>query len=230
MDIAGLVKLSTIDFPGCLAAVLFTPGCNLDCFYCHNRELLDGHYERTLEKEAWSYLERRRNMLDGVVLSGGEPLMQVDLEDDLKRLRGLGFKSKLDTNGTWPERLGKLLDADLLDYVAVDVKAPWERYPQWTGAAPGDADRVAETLRLLSAGAIGWETRTTVIPQMSQEDLLAIAAILPPVVPWYLQTYRQPVRYRPEDRERVDALAWDRDALKKMATLLRPVHALCRVR
>ena len=234
MMIAGLVKSSTIDYPGMLAAVIFTPGCNLDCFYCHNRALLADPVPLLDKAEVMSFLERRRHLLDGVVFSGGEPTLQAGLADMVSELRHLGYKVKLDTNGTRPGVLRTLLDNHLLDYVAIDCKAPWHRYPEICGCSKDDVDAIRQSFQLLSRTApsadFSWEARSTVIPQLSPDDLFEIARSLPPLPHFYLQRYNKPALYRPEDRFRLDAPGMTPAGMVLLAEELREYQANIQVR
>ena len=204
MNIAGLLKTATIDFPHRLAAVVFTAGCNYDCSFCHNRALL-GAAELMEDGEVLRFLEKREGLLDGVVISGGEPTLQKDLAEFAGTLKGLGYDVKLDTNGSNPEAVGRLLDGGLVDYVAMDYKAPFSRYPEICGAG---ADGFLETLGLLRASEIEWELRTTVIPEISEAELREMAEDVPPLPLYALQLYR-PVRieklrvYTPQDIGRI---------------------------
>lgn len=205
MNIAGLVKTSTVDFPGQLAAVVFTAGCNLDCFYCHNRPLLTGSAPRIDEQTVLGFLRKRQGLLDGVVFSGGEPTLQQDLPDFIRLVRQLGYKVKLDSNGTRPSVLRHLLADQLLDYVAVDYKAPWRRYPEICDCPAGDVEAVQATFRLLKTATVAWEARITVIPQLDQDDLTEMARSLPPAPVYVLQRYVRPTLFRAEDRFRIEA-------------------------
>jgi len=186
LRIAGLEKCSTVDFPGGLAAVLFAPGCNYRCFYCHNRQILESP-PLLDEAEVFRFLKKRTGLLDAVVFSGGEPTLQHDLADAAKAVRALGYKIKLDTNGSRPEVLKSLLDENLLDYVAMDYKAPFGDYSAITGH---DASGVAESLSLLLAGGIPFELRTTMAPMLTEAKLKEMAAAVPHNVKWFLQLYR----------------------------------------
>lgn len=230
MRIAGLVRTSTVDYPGLIAAVVFTPGCNLDCFYCHNRFLLGSEAPVLEAADIWQYLRKRQGLLDGVVISGGEPLLQTGLKTFLTGLRSLGYRIKLDTNGTRPDHLADLLREHLLDYVAVDYKAPWPRYPSICGGAPDATQRVQATIELLAQTDIAWEARTTVIPQLSPEDLLDMSRAVPSLPAWYLQVYRRPEQGRPEDRFRLEAAAYNNNDLQIMAAALRAYQAVVSVR
>ena len=186
MRIAGLEKFSTVDFPGSLAAVVFAAGCNYRCFYCHNRAILNCP-PLLSEAEVFAFLEKRAGLLDGVVFSGGEPALQSDLPQWLARVRALGYRTKLDTNGSRPETLRTLLEAELLDYVAMDYKAPLDCYPTLCGA---DSAGVAESLALLRNSRIPYELRTTLVPQLTEAKLRKMAAAVPADANWFLQLYR----------------------------------------
>jgi pyruvate formate lyase activating enzyme len=230
MNIAGLVKSSTVDFPGNLAAVIFTPGCNLDCFYCHNRTLLTGASPRLGEAEVLAFLSKRSGLLDACVLSGGEPTLQPDLVEFIARVRAMGYRIKLDTNGTRPDVIRLLLEQKLIDYAAVDCKAPWSRYPEFCDCTPDDVARIRETFRLLDAADIGWEARTTVIPQLSPADLAAMAADLPVAPRFILQRYIKPALHRAEDRFRLEAPGYTPAQLVLFAEQLRHLQPHIQVR
>jgi pyruvate formate lyase activating enzyme len=230
MNIAGLVKSSTVDFPGHLAAVVFTPGCNLDCFYCHNRALLTGTVQRLPEEEVLAFLEKRSGLLDGCVCSGGEPTLQQDLPDFLAKVRAMGYRIKLDTNGTRPQVVQSLLEAGLIDYVAIDCKAPWARYAEFCDCTPTDVQGIRRTFSLLRDADVDWEVRTTVIPQLSLEDLVAIAQELPEAPRFILQRYLKPALHRAEDRFRLDAAGYTPAQLVLFADHLRPIQPHAQVR
>lgn len=186
MQITGLVKTTTIDFPGRLAAAVFTAGCNYACGYCQNKAFLSGA-ELIGEAEVWVFLEKRAGLLDGVVVSGGEPTLQTDIIPFIRRLRGLGYDVKLDTNGSRPGVLRQLLDEHLVQYVAMDYKAPFERYAEVCGTG---ADGVRECIGLLRESGIDWEMRTTMIPEVGEADLLYMASAIPALPRYALQLYR----------------------------------------
>lgn len=171
MRIGGFVPCSLSDFPGRLAAVVFTQGCNWRCPWCHNPSLVyPEKFGRSLDEEGvWSKLALRVGKLDGVVVSGGEPTLQPDLAAFLKRAKTLGFQTKLDTNGSRPAVVRALLEQGLVDYVAMDLKAPWKRYGEAAGV---DVDIVAlqETVALLREKQVEHQLRTTLWPGLAEED------------------------------------------------------------
>lgn len=191
LAVAGLVPFSTVDFPGRLAAVLFTQGCPLRCRYCHNP-----HLRRRMAAPAheWpaivAWLGRRINLLDAVVFSGGEPTIQTGLPDALAQVREMGFAAGLHSAGVLPQRLSRVLP--LLNWMALDIKAPFARYAALTGS-PGSGGRARRALEAVLASGIGYELRTTVHPALlAEEDLTAIAEILRAygVRNWVLQKFR----------------------------------------
>ena len=177
MRICGLQKLSMVDYPGKLAATVFTGGCNLRCPFCHNALLVTRLEESPAltEQEILDFLRRRRGLLDGVVLSGGEPLMHPGAADFLAAVRQLGFAVKLDTNGFYPQALADILGRGLVDYVAMDIKNRREKYGPTCGLPDLDPTPVEESLRVLAASGMDCELRTTLVRELhSPEDLPAL--------------------------------------------------------
>jgi pyruvate formate lyase activating enzyme len=179
VKIAHLERLSSIDYPGRLAAVVWTVGCNLRCPFCYNPELVLPHLSAQLSplpsREVLEVLRERRGFLDGLCVTGGEPTLQPQLPEFLARVKGLGLAVKLDTNGTQPQALELLLQEKLVDYVALDVKAPRSRYPEFTGISQDVSPLVQESLEIVRRMAPDYEVRTTVAPGLGPEDLEAIA-------------------------------------------------------
>lgn len=162
MKIGGLIKFTLIDFPGRPAAVVFTQGCNFRCRYCHNPELVYPHMfaEPVAKEEIYSFLKRRQGTLEGVVVSGGEPTLHEDLPAFMADLKAMGYATKLDTNGTRPEMLRQLLDARLLDYIAMDIKAPLEKYSLITGV-DFNPEVLRQSMDLIRQSGLEYEFRTT---------------------------------------------------------------------
>lgn len=194
MKIAGLQKNSLVDYSSKVAAVVFTPGCNFDCFYCHNRSLLSACDDACMydSKEILKFLEKRRGLLDGVVVSGGEPTLQKDLMVFLKDVKSLGFPVKLDTNGSRPAVIESIMEKGLVDYIAMDLKAPFERYDEICGV-PVDIKAIRRSINFLMQGLVEYEFRTTVVPQLGVEDILTMAQSIEGARLYVLQQFR-PVR------------------------------------
>lgn len=176
--VGGLQPFTMIDFPGRMAAVVFLQGCNLRCSYCHNPGLLDLRQPGDISwPEVISFLEKRRGFLEGVVFSGGEPLMQPCIESAVRRVREMGFEIALHTNGFFPERLESLLFQNLLSYVAIDIKSSSDGYK--TSFGVDTVDPVVRSARLIAGSGIRHEFRTTVHPQIvSDSDIHRVADML----------------------------------------------------
>ena len=192
MRICGLQKLSMVDFPGKLAATVFTGGCNLRCPFCHNALLVTQVEEnpRIEVAEILSFLKTRKNLLDGVVLSGGEPLLQKGAADFLEKVKDLGFAVKLDTNGFFPEALEDILSRKLADYVAMDIKNSREKYAMTCGLDHVDLGRVDASLSALKQSGVLYELRTTVVQELHTEgDMEAIGNWLAGTDRYFLQKF-----------------------------------------
>lgn len=193
LRVGGLTPLTTIDFPGRLAAVVFCQGCPWRCGYCHNPDLISADAAPVLRwDEVLAFLQRRRGLLDGVVFSGGEPTLQATLPDVLLEVRALGFETALHTAGMYPARLAAVLP--LLDWVGLDIKAPLEHYDAVT-ATPGSGERVTQSLELLLESGVDHECRTTwhenLFPR-NELDHLGSELILRGVRRWTVQACRPP--------------------------------------
>ena len=162
MKIGGLIKFTLIDFPGRPAAVIFTQGCNFRCRYCHNPELVYPHLftDPAPTEEIMSFLQRRQGSLDGVVISGGEPTLHDDLPAFIAQIKELGYAVKLDTNGTRPEMLQELIDKKLVDYIAMDLKAPLDKYVLITGIET-NPEIILKSMDIIRQSGLEYEFRTT---------------------------------------------------------------------
>lgn len=193
MKIAGLQKLTLLDFPGKTACTVFTGGCNFRCPFCHNATLVqsDKPVETMDETAFWQYLEKRRGVLDGVCVTGGEPLLQPDMADFLQEIKRRGLQTKLDTNGSYPERLRALLQDGLVDYVAMDIKNCPEKYGETVGRPELDMTPLYESVALLREGTVPFEFRTTVVREFhTAQDLAAIGRWLSgTTAPYFLQSF-----------------------------------------
>ena len=168
--IAGLQKMTLLDYPGKVACTLFLQGCNFRCPFCHNSGLLSGAGEEGLSKEEFlQFLGKRRGILDGVCVTGGEPTLQPGLEELLRQIKSLGFAVKLDTNGSRPTVLKRLVEEKLVDYVAMDVKNGPDAYGTTVGVPALNLEPIEESLRFLLQGNVAYELRTTVVAQLHDE-------------------------------------------------------------
>jgi pyruvate formate lyase activating enzyme len=164
MIIEGLQKTTLLDFPGLVACTVFAHGCNLRCPFCHNAGLVVRKPENIISQEELSaFLQKRKGILDGVCLTGGEPLAQKDAIEFIEFLRSFGYKIKLDTNGFYPERLKEVIDKGLVDYIAMDIKSSPEGYPKAVGVPDIDISPALESITLIMASGIDYEFRTTAV-------------------------------------------------------------------
>ena len=174
MNIVGLQKMTLLDYPGKVACTVFLGGCNFRCPFCHNSQLLDGSAEPVMEmQELLAFLEKRKGLLDGVCITGGEPTLQKDLPALLAAIKAMGFAVKLDTNGYRPEILKELVGKGLVDYVAMDVKNCPERYAETAGVPNLELSRVEESLAFLLSGRVAYELRTSVAEPLHDEKAMA---------------------------------------------------------
>jgi len=218
MIIGGLQKFSLLDYPGKIAAIIFTQGCNFRCHFCYNPMLVwpEGKAGRlknissinpvksallfngvnqkdhTLIKEdgLFDFLKKRKNKLEGVVISGGEPTLHKDLPQFIKKIKNLGYLVKLDTNGTKPEVLGKLVKEKLVDYIAMDIKAPKGKYEKVV-CGRVDFKKIEKSVRIIRESRLPYEFRTTIVPGLlEKEDIEKIGRIIKGAQNWFLQKFK----------------------------------------
>lgn len=192
MKIQGLQKLTLLDFPERTACTVFTAGCNFRCPFCHNASLVVDIPEKAemTEEAFWQFLRKRQGILDGVCISGGEPLLQPDIESFIRKIRELGFAVKLDTNGSAPDRLIRLAEQGLLDYVAMDIKNSPETYAFTAGVDTLDLAKIQQSVSYLKEGHVPYEFRTTVVKNYhTHEDFESIGPWLQGAEKYFLQKF-----------------------------------------
>ncbi len=191
MKIQGLQKMTLLDFPGHVACTVFLGGCDFRCPFCHNYELLDGTAPALLDDgQLLKFLQGRKGLLDGVAITGGEPLLRKDLPDLLRSIRALGFAVKVDTNGNHPKALENLLAEGLVDYVAMDIKNSPRKYAVTVGLEALDLAPIRESVRLLMEGSVPYEFRTTVVDELhAAADFEAIGQWIAGARAYFLQPF-----------------------------------------
>ena len=219
MKIHGLQKMTLLDFPGKVACTVFLGGCEFRCPFCHNSDLLDPQAPATIEEnEFFRFLGGRVGLLDGVAITGGEPLLRTDIADFIRRIREMGFLVKLDTNGDHPDRLKALVADGLIDYVAMDIKNSHARYAETIGVPGYDISKIEESVRFLLTDAVDYEFRTTVLRQFHDEDSFKdIADWIKGAKRYYLQGF--------VDRETVPFAglsAYDEEEMKVFKNIVEP--------
>ncbi len=193
MTIHGLQKLTLLDFPGKTACTVFTGGCNLRCPFCHNGDLVlhPTQFPVVPEEEIFALLEKRKHTLEGVCITGGEPMLQKDLPFFCEKIKNMGFSVKIDTNGFFPLQLKYIVNNGLADYVAMDIKNTWEKYAETVGIPAISTKNAQESVTFLMNCGIPHEFRTTVCrPFHETKDLIAIATMLGPDQPYFLQGFK----------------------------------------
>ena len=197
MNIAGLQKMTLLDYPGQVACTVFLQGCNFRCPFCHNSDLLPGQGQPLMDDaQLLSFLEKRKGLLDGVCVTGGEPTLQPQLLQLLEGIKALGYAVKLDTNGARPQVLQELVEKGVVDYVAMDIKNSREEYPKTAGIKESLLPQVEESIRYLTSGKVDYEFRTTVVSQLHSADSIEamgkwVCTLAQGEKPkrWYLQSY-----------------------------------------
>lgn len=219
MNIKGIQKLTLLDYPGRVACTLFTGGCNFRCPFCHNAMLVVNPEQNLSHNidDIIGYLQKRRGVLDGVAITGGEPLLQPDIADFIRSIRALGYSVKLDTNGSRPAVLRELIDKGLVDYVAMDIKNSLSKYGQTVGITGYDTSAVQESARLLMENRVDFEFRTTVVRGLHEaEDFVKIGEWLRGEEKFFLQQFK-------DSGNLIDqtVTGWDDDTLKEFACILK---------
>ena len=221
MKLSGYQKLTLLDFPGLMACVVFTSGCNFRCPFCHNALLvLPGQDSGTVsEDEFFAFLEKRRGVLDGVVVTGGEPLLHPDIVPFLAKVKDMGFKTKVDTNGTKPALLKKIAEEKLVDYIAMDIKNAPEEYGAAVGLEKVDLAAIEQSMRFLMQGNVDYEFRTTVVKGIhTEKSLEELAKWIKGAKRYYLQAFKNSGGLIPP--EGLDA--FDETEMKKFADVVAP--------
>ena len=191
MRIGSLQRFSLIDYPGRICVVVFTQGCNFRCHYCHNPELVveELFQEPLSEKAVFSFLEKRKGMLEAVTITGGEPTLQRDLIGFLEKTRQLGYLVKLDTNGSRPEMVKRVIESKLIDYIAMDVKAPEGKYREVANSYV-NTDKIKQSIKLIIDSKLNYEFRTTVVrSQLNERDIMEIGEMIQNAKRYVLQKF-----------------------------------------
>jgi len=232
MQIGGIEKSTLIDYPGKVACTIFTMGCNFRCPFCYSSELVlpekMAEQPKIAEKAFFDFLKERQGLLEGVVICGGEPTIHKDLPDFIKRIKDLGFLVKLDTNGSNPEMLRGLMRKGLVDYVAMDIKAPLgAKYDLATGVKV-DLDKIKESIEIIKGSGVDYEFRSTIVPSIhSKEDVIQMAKDISPAKKYYLQNFRGEKTIDPRFEE---IKPYAKDFLLEIQKEISPFFEICQVR
>jgi pyruvate formate lyase activating enzyme len=231
MKIGGLQKLTLIDFPGKVACTVFLSGCNFRCPFCYSPELVLPEKIKNnpgiSEREFFNFLKERKNLLEGITICGGEPSSDKKLPGFAKKIKKMGFSVKLDTNGSNPEMLEKLIGEKLIDYVAMDIKGPKEKYGQIAGTKI-DLGKIQKSIDILKEGKVDYEFRSTIIPSLhAKEDVIEMAKWIKGAKRYYLQAFLPEKTIDPEFEK---MKPYPRDFLLEIKKAISPLFETCRVR
>ncbi len=232
MQIGGLQKSTLIDYPGLVACTVFLIGCNFRCPWCYSSELVlpDKITKQPVisEEEFFSFLEKRKDLLEGVVICGGEPTINPSLPEFILKIKEMGFKVKLDTNGSNPEMIKELIEENLLDYIAMDIKAPLKKkYEKATGVKV-DLEKIKKSIEIIKNSKIDYEFRTTVVPEIhTKKDFIEIAKDISPAKKYFLQNFRAEKNI---DSSFQNKKPHSSDFLKKTAEEISSFFEVCKVR
>ncbi len=217
MLLSGYEKLTLLDYPGKLASVVFTIGCSFRCPFCHNPELVDLRltHGETSEDDFFSFLKKRKGVLEGVCITGGEPTIQPDILEFIEKIKSMGFLVKLDSNGTRPDVLQKVIEAKMVDYIAMDIKNSLEKYKNTVGTI-ADIERIKLSVSLIMRSGIDYEFRTTAVPGIhTEQDFSDIAQWIKGAKHYYLQEYREGKILDPELKSRTKGKKLDLDGIRR---------------
>jgi len=237
MKIGGLERLTLIDYPGKVAATVFTVGCNFRCPYCYSSEIVIPEKIENQpiipEQEFFDFLEDRKGLLEGIVVCGGEPTIHQDLPDFIKKIKEKGFLVKLDSNGSNPKALDSLIRNKLIDYVAMDIKGPKEKYGLMTGLNDQWSkimmEKIEKSINILKSNKVDYEFRTTVVPDvLKKEDIFKIANWIKPAKKYYLQSYI--TEKATIDPEFMKKKPYSEEFLLEIQKEISPFFDICKVR
>lgn len=219
MRILGLQNLTLLDYPGKTACTVFTGGCNLRCPFCHNAPLVVGKMEGEIaEEEFFAFLEKRKRILDGVAVTGGEPLLHPDAPEFLAKIKSLGYSVKLDTNGTFPDALETVIKEKLVDRIAMDIKNCPEKYGETVGRENFDIAPIERSIALIKESGIDYEFRTTVSATFhTEEDLLALGRWISPAKFYAIQAFKTTGELLGDN-----IVGYDENTLRNFVNMLKP--------
>ena len=228
MNIGGHQEISLLDYPGKIATIIWTTGCNFRCPFCYNPDLVMDHTDHINIEEFFSFLNMRKGKLDAVSISGGEPFLQPDLKEILTRIKQMDFFVKIDTNGSFPDMLQECLDESLIDYVSMDVKSVKENYSEIAGVAV-NIDYIERSIQIIKKHAKNYEFKTTVIPRFHKEkDIIEIAHWIKGAKRYFLQQFKTNTVLLSQDFNSIRT--YTKDDLEKMCEKVRPFFTECHVR
>ena len=228
MNIGGFQKTTLLDYPKEVSAIIWTVGCNFRCPFCYNTDLVNGTIDLIPESEVIAYLQKRKNLLTGLVISGGEPFLQKDIAVFCQTVKNLGYRIKIDTNGTFPDEMKDLLDKRLVDYIAMDVKAPKDKYETLSGHNV-DLKQIQRSIDIIRGSHVDYEFKTTFVPGLlDKEDIVQIGRWLKGSKKYYLQQFKSDTPTLSADLQ--DTGSYPKEELLAVIEEVKPFFKQCYVR
>lgn len=228
MNIGGFQKTSLLDYPDMISAIVWTVGCNFHCPFCYNKNLVEGKVGIIPEYEIFSFLKKRKGLIEGLVISGGEPLMQKDITGFCEKVKKLGYLIKIDTNGMYPDKLKELIDKKLVDYISMDIKAPKNKYNDLSGVKT-DVKKIEKSIQIIRSNNVDYEFKTTFVPDLlSIQDIIDIGKWLKGSKKFYLQQFRNDAPVISPDLENLQA--YSKEELKKALEKVKTFFEICNIR
>jgi len=226
MRIGGIQKTSLLDYPDKISAIIWTIGCNFRCPFCYNKDIVEGKTGVIPEEEIISFLEKRRGLLEGVVITGGEPLLQEDITFFSEKVKKLGYPIKIDTNGSFPEKLKELIDKKLVDYISMDVKAPMEKYDKLAGVKV-DLKKIKKSIKIIQDSDVDYEFKTTFVPTLlTKQDIVKIGEWLKGSKKYFLQQFKNDTSLISPQLENISPYPKDEllDVIEKIRSFFQECH------
>ena len=228
MKIGGFQKTTLLDYPGHVSAIIWTVGCNFRCPFCYNTNLVKEESELFSEEEILDFLEKRKGFVEALTISGGEPFLQPDLKEFCKKVKDLGYKIKIDTNGTFPEKLKEMIDEKLVDYVSMDIKAPKEKYNELSGVNP-DIEKIEQSISILKNSEVDYEFKTTVVPDfLDKEDIIKTSKWIKDSKKYYIQQFKNDIPVISKELENLTP--YSAEYLEDILNEVKPYFKECKLR
>ncbi|MFA6437490.1 MAG: anaerobic ribonucleoside-triphosphate reductase activating protein [Candidatus Paceibacterota bacterium] len=229
MRIGGFQKISLIDYPEHLSSIVWTPTCNFRCPFCYNKDLALGDAGLFSEDEVLQTLKERQGKIEAVVITGGEPTLQKDLKDFIKKIKALNYLVKLDTNGTNPEIIRDLLEEKFIDYIAMDIKAPRGKYKTLSGIENSDIQNIQSSIEIIKKLAPDYEFRTTIVPDLlNKDDILSIAEWLSGSKRYILQQFAVPGELI--DKNLAKSKSYPKEFFDDLKSAIKDYFTFCEIR
>ena len=228
MKIGGFQKTTLLDYPEHVSAIIWTVGCNFRCPFCYNTGLVNEESDLFSEEEILDFLEKRKSFLEALTISGGEPFLQSDLKEFARKVKNLGYKIKIDTNGTFPDKLKEMIEEKLVDYVSMDIKAPKEKYSTLSGVNP-NMEKIEQSINILKNSGIDYEFKTTIVPEfLDKEDIVKTSKWIKDSKKYYLQQFKNDIPVISKDLENLKP--YSTEYLENILNEIKPYFKECKLR